>query len=203
LLTGVLFSIMGVVKFYARLWVQLQSQAQQKLETEVEVLKQLKSREDDPLQEPLKSDLAAQYLKVAEAQTHMTRTKKETDEYVDELTTITDVQHKISEVLLGSKYSRTIGDATEAYVDLRDRLCGDIQEIRCVPGRREIAHSEVCLMCGGQLRGITIFLFNDIIVTTAQGSSKEFEIYQNKIELSRTHVEVLCCLCPPCTPTDL
>jgi len=169
--------------------VQLSSQAQTNMDAQVGKLKSLKEQvEEGRLPE---SALTPQYTVVADAESKLDQMKRETDAYVKELTSITDIHHKVAELLLATNFTRALGDKMKAFTGLQERLCGDISSLSLVAGRRQIASGEVCIMMGGQLRNLTIFLFNDIIVTTAQGSSREFEIFQNKIELYRTNVEAV------------
>lgn len=139
-----------------------------------------------------KKRLLAQQKKVAQsAENHLARMKKEADDYVKELTIISNVSEKIMLVLKQIDFSKILTGRLKVFPDLRERLCGDISNLSDKPGRREVITKEVCIMSGEQLRGVTIFVFNDVIVTTAAGSSKEFEIFQHKIELDMLKAETV------------
>jgi len=97
----------------------------------------------------------------------------------------------IHNALKSSGESKEIRSAIKACEEMQNRLCGDITEVRIVPGRRLIMTGELCSTAGGHLRGVTLYLFNDHIVTTAQGTTKEFEIFQTKAELYKSSVETI------------
>jgi len=175
----------GIVKYHARLWVQLAGQAQEDADLKLKELRKMQDNNEDP------NLIAKQQKDVDSAEGHLARMKKETDDYVEELTIINNVADKITTILGVLKFSRVLTERVKVFEDLKQRLCGDISCLTDAPGRREVISKEICIMSSGQLRGLTIFVFNDVIITTAAGSSKEFEIFQHKIELYKMKVEAV------------
>ena len=117
---------MDSVKYHARMGVQLSAQAQTEMDAQVSKLKTMKEKvEDGELPE---TALVPQYTVVANAESHLEQMKMETNAYVTELTNITDVHHKVAELLLITNFTRALGDKMKAFTSLQERLQEDANQ---------------------------------------------------------------------------
>jgi len=128
---------------------------------------------------------------LAESVDKLANQKCHAEQAVAELEIINSVHHQVWEVLQLAQESREIKAAMQACEEIQNRLCGDLRELSLVPGRRLIFNGELCTKTGGQVRGVTVFLFNDVVVTTAQGTTNEFEVFLSKAELYMSVVEAV------------